>query len=139
MTFLRTNDSSLGSLSGKDALLLGTAFYRPRNTNRYEGPALPPNGIPTATTSLENLNERLERLAFGGRPSGHVAPPLETYTATPSAYGDVVRATPEYVRWFQRTYPAAGSANSARVPAPSPDPQGEGGRRFKQNGVDVGV
>ena len=139
MTFLRTNDSALGSLSGEDALLHGTAFYRPRNTNRYDGPALPPNGTPTPTTSLENLNERLERLAFGGRPVGHDAPPLETYTTEASTYGDVVRATPEYVRWFQRTYPAARSADSARVPAPNPDPQGEGGKRFKQNGVDVGV
>lgn len=138
MTFLRTNDSSRGLLSGKDALLLGTAFYRPRNTNRYDGPALPPNGTPTPTTSLENLNERLERLAFGGRPVGHDAPPLETYTAEASTYGDVVRATPEYVRWFRRTYPAAGPEASACVPAPGPAAQGKGGgQRFKQNeGVD---
>ena len=138
MTFLRTNDSSLGSLSGEDALLFGTAFYRPKNTNRYDGPALPPNGTPTPTTSLENLNERLERLAFGGRLEGHDAPPLETYTTTVSAHGDVVRATPEYVRWFRRTYPAAGPEDRACVPAPGLDSQGEGGKRFKQNGVDIG-
>ena len=60
----------------------------------------------------------LIRLAFGGRPEGHNAPPLETYTTTPSEHGDVVRATQEYVRWFHRTYPAAGPENRARVPSP---------------------
>ena len=139
MTFLPTKDFSTGSLSGKDALLHGTAFYRPKGTNRYDGPALPPNGTPTPTSSLENLNERLERLAFGGRPVGHDAPPVETYTTEASTYGDVVRATPEYVRWFRRTYPAAGSEDRARMPSPGADHQGDGRARFKQNGVDVGV
>ena len=135
MTFLPTNDSSLGSLSGKDALRLGTAFYRPKGTNRYDGPALPPNGTPTPTSSLENLNERLERLAFGGRPVGHDAPPVETYTTEASTYGDVVRATPEYVRWFRRTYPAAGSEDRACMPAPGPAAEGvrRAEPRFKQN------
>ena len=97
------------------------------NHPRIAGPCLPPNGTPTPTTSLEKLNERLERLAFGGRPEGHDAPPLETYTTTPTAHGDVVRATQEFVRWFHRTYPAAGPEDRARVSAPGPDPQGYGG------------
>ena len=121
------NASVLGSLSGKDALEHGTPTYKPAGTRRYDGPALPPNGTPTPTTSLENINERLERLAFGRRPEGHNAPPLETYTTTATEHGDVVRATPEYVRWFHRTYPAAGPEDRARVQAPSPDPQGKGG------------
>ena len=120
------NASALGSPSGKDALEHGTPTYRPRNTNRYDGPALPPNGTPTPTTSLENINERLERLAFGRRPEGHNAPPLETYTTTPTEHGDVVRATPEYVRWFRRAYPAAGPGDAVEMPAPRPDPEGYG-------------
>ena len=121
------NASVLGSLSGKDALEHGTPTYRPRNTNRYDGPALPPNGTPTPISSLENINERLERLAFGRRPEGHDAPPLETYTTTPTEHGDVVRATEEYVRWFRRTYSAAGPEDRARVPAPGPSSEGYGG------------
>ena len=130
-----TSASVLGSLSGKDALEHGTPTYRPRNTNRYDGPALPPNGTPTPTSSLENINERLERLAFGRRPEGHDAPPLETYTTTPTEHGDVVRATEEYVRWFRRTYPAAGPEDRARVPSPRTPSEGEGGtpNRWRQN------
>ena len=103
------------------------AYGRPPGTDRLEGPALPPNGTPTRTASLERLNERLEHLAFGRRPEGHDAPPLETYTTTPTAYGDVVRATSEYVRWFHRTYPAAGPADRACVSPPGPNPQRYGG------------
>ena len=58
---------------------------------------------------------------------GHVPPPLETYTVTPTDHGDVVRATPEFVRWFCRTYPAAGPEDRVGLPAPGPDPQGSGG------------
>ena len=104
----------------------GSAYYKPAGTRRYDGPALPPNGTPTATPSLERLNERLERLAFGGRPDGHNAPPLEAYTVTPTENGDVCRATSEYVRWFLRAYPAAGSEDRARVPSSRPAAEGEG-------------
>ena len=126
MTSAHTKPSTAGSLSGLERLQLETPFYRPKGTNRLEGPGLPPNGTPTATPSLERLNERLERLAFGRRPEGHDAPPLETYTVTATEHGDVVRATPEYVRWFHRTYPAAGPEDRARVQASGPDPQGYG-------------
>lgn len=137
MTSTLTNASALGTRSGSDVLRHGSAHYRPADTRRYAGPALPPNGTPTRTHSLEKLNERLERLAFGGRPEGHDAPPLETYTVTPSEHGDVVRATSEYVRWFLRTYPASGPEDRARMPAPSPTPQGAGGAqgRWKQNAI----
>ena len=125
-TWLTSPTSGADSI-GRLALELGSSIYGPKDCRRYDGPPLPPHGTPTATPSLERLNERLERLAFGGRPDGSNAPPLETYTVTPTEHGDVVRATPEYVRWFQRTYPAAGPEDRARVQAPGPDSQGKGG------------
>ena len=124
MTLPPTERSSSGSLSGLEKLQLETPSYRPRGTNRYAGPALPPNGRPDTVAGLERLNERLERLAFGGRPEGHDAPPLETYTTTPTEHGDVVRATEAYVTWFRRTYPAAGPEN--RVSRASSRPTAEG-------------
>ena len=105
----------------------GPVNYVPAGTHRLDGPALPPGGRPNTVVGLEKLNERLERLAFGRRPEGHDAPPLETYTTTPTEHGDVVRATPEFVRWFHRTYPAAGSEDRTCVPAPSPSAEGFGG------------
>ena len=136
MTSAPINASALGLLSGKDALELGTPTYRPRNTNRYDGPALPPNGSPEPRVGLERLNERLERLAYGGRPEGHDAPPLETYTVTATEYGDVVRATEEYVRWFRRTYPAAGSEDRVSKPSPRPSSEGVGGEAKRQGQLD---
>ena len=135
MTFLPTNDSWPGSVSGKDALAHGTAYYRPKGINRYEGPALPPNGTPTPTASLENLNERLERLAFPTSPtSGAERAPLETYGTTSEPYGDVYRATHDYVRWFVSRYPGSGGGDQVQGPGPGRAAQavGEGGR-FKQN------
>ena len=119
---LTSGADSIGAL----ALRHGSSIYGPKDCKRYDGPPLPPHGTPTATPSLERLNERLERLAFGRRPEGHNAPPLETYTSTPTEHGDVVRATPEYVRWFRRAYPAAGPGDPAEVPAARPDPEGYG-------------
>ena len=115
----------------------GPANYVPAGTHRLEGPALPPHGTPTATPSLERLNERLERLAFGGRPTGSGSPPLETYTVTPTEHGDVVRATEEYVRWFRRTYSAAGPEDRVSKPAPRPTSEGVGGAegRWRQNDI----
>ena len=127
MTSAPIKPSTGGSLKGLERLQLETPIYKGSSTSRLEGPALPPNGIPTATSSLERLNERLERLAFGRRPEGYDAPPLETYTTTPAENGDVVRATPEYVRWFLRTYPAAGPGDRVEVPTPRPSSEGYGG------------
>ena len=127
MTSAPIKPSTGGSLSGLEKLQLETPSYRPRGTNRYDGPALPPNGRPDTVPGLEKLNERLERLAFGRRPEGHDAPPLETYSVTSTEHGDVVRATQEYVRWFHRTYPAAGSEDRARLATPSPVAQEYGG------------
>ena len=137
MTSAPIKPSTVGSLSGLEKLQVETPSYRPRGTNRYEGPALPPNGRPDTVAGLEKLDERLIRLAFGGRPEGHDAPPLETYTTTATEHGDVVRATEEYVRWFRRTYPAAGSEDRVSRPAPSPTPKGDGGtqNRWRQNDI----
>ena len=127
MTSAPIRSTSPGTPSGSDVLKHGNAYYKPAGTHRYDGPALPPNGTPTRTPSLERLNERLEHLAFGRRLEGHDAPPLETYTTTPSEHGDVVRATSEYVRWFHRTYPAAGSEDRlGRAPSRSSS-EGYGG------------
>ena len=62
--------------------------------------------------SLEKLNERLERLAFPPTPTpGAERCPLETYTVASEPYGDVYRATDEYVRWFRSRYPSAGGGD----------------------------
>ena len=119
--------SSLGSREGADALLHGSSTYKPKGCSRYTGAALPPDGTPTPTHSLERLNERLERLAFGARPEGLNAPPLETYTVTTSEHGDVYHATDEYIRWFRRAYPAAGGEDRLSRAAPRPSVEGVGG------------
>ena len=128
MTSAPIKPSTAGSLSGLEKLQVETPSYRPRGTNRYDGPALPPNGRPDTVQGLEKLDERLIRLAFGGRPEGHNAPPLETYTTTATEYGDVVRATEEYVRWFRRTYPASGPEDRVSRKASSPPAEGDGGK-----------
>ena len=137
MTSAPTKPSTAGSLSGLEKLQLETPCYRPRGTNRYAGPALPPNGRPDTVAGLEKLDERLIRLAFGGRPEGHNAPPLETYTTTATEHGDVVRATEEYVRWFRRTYPASGPEDRVSRAPFGPPNKGEGGEgplgHFKPN------
>jgi len=137
VTSVPTKPSTGGSLKGLERLRLETPIYKGSSTSRLEGPALPPNGKPDTVAGLEKLNERLERLAFGRRPEGHDTPPLETYTTTPTENGDVVRATPEYVRWFHRTYPAAGPEDRARIPTPCPAPEGVGGtaNRWRQNDI----
>jgi len=79
---------------------------------------------------INDLYARLERLAFADL-GGQDRPPLETYTVTPTSHGDVCRATPDYVRWFLRAYPAAGREDRARLQAPSPSPKGLGGAKIE--------
>ena len=129
MTSALIKPSTAGSLSGLEKLQLETPSYRPRGTNRYVGPALPPDGRPDTPPGLEKLNERLERLAFGGRPEGHDSPPLETYTTTATEHGDVVRATEEYVRWFRRTYSVTGPEDRVSKPSPRSPSEGVGGEK----------
>ena len=118
--------SPLGGAAPKQEPL-GFGISKLNGLKRLSGPPLPPGGTPTPTRSLERLNERLERLAFGRRPEGFNPPPLETYTVTPSAHGDVVRATEEYVRWFRRTYSVTGPEDRVSQPAPGPTHKGVGG------------
>ena len=127
MTSTHIRSTSNGSRGDRQPLAPSSVYGKPVGTHRLDGPALPPNGTPTRTSSLERLNERLEHLAFGRRPEGHDAPPLETYTTSPTEHGDVVRATEEYVRWFRRTYPASGSEDRVSKPAPGPSAEGVGG------------
>ena len=115
------------SETGADVLRHGSATYKPKGCSRFTGAPLPPNGTPTPTHSLENLNERLERLAFGAKPQGHNAPPLETYTVTTAEHGDVYSATDEYVRWFHAAYPKAGGADRTRRIASRLPAKGVGG------------
>ena len=107
-------------------LVTGSATYKPAGCKRYTGAPLPPHGTPTPISSLENINERLERLAFGARPEGHNAPPLETYTTTTSEHGEIYRATPDYVRWMRSRYPGYGAGSHSEVSAPSRPTEGKG-------------
>ena len=139
MTLLDSRNSpSLHSYAqGRDALLYGTDTYKPKDCQRFTGACLPPNGTPTVTRNLENLSERLEHLAFGARPEGLNAPPLETYSVTTAEHGDVYRATDEYVRWFHAQYPKAGTADRLSRRASGPPTKGVGGPEidFRLEGV----
>lgn len=118
MTSAPIKPSTAGSLSGLERLQVETRFYRPRGTNRYDGPALPPGGRPDTLPGLEKLNERLERLAYGlpsGTSGGRPTPPLVTHTTTPGPYGDVVSATDDYIRWFRSCYPNARGEDPVRI------------------------
>jgi len=93
-----------------------TPTHSSSGNGRAGGAACSPSG------GTNDLFERLARLAVTERPAD--APPMETYTTTPGPHGDVVSATPEYIRWFRRTYPAAGRADSPGLQAPGVAPQG---------------
>ena len=79
---------------------------------------------------IDDLHARLERLAFSCDLEGQDRPPLETYTVTPTSHGDVCRATPDYVSWFLRAYPAAGREDRARLSSFGAAAQGVGGPTF---------
>ena len=119
--------SAPDSAASDSVLVTGSDIYAPKGCRRITGAPLPPHGTPTPTTSLEKLNERLERLAFGPGPDDGSRPPMETYTIKAAEYGDVVSATPEYIRWFLRTYPAAGREDRVSLQASGPAPEGVGG------------
>ena len=127
MTSTHIRSTSAGSRESRARLTHENSVEEPLRGPRLEGPALPPNGTPTRTRSLERLNERLEHLAFGRRPEGFDPPPLETYTTTATEHGDVVRATEEYVRWFRRTYSVTGPEDRVSQPSPRPAAQSYGG------------
>jgi len=72
-----------------------------------------------------DLFERLARLATTEPPLGR--PPLETYTTTPTAHGDIFRATHEFRGWIRSRYRGYGVGDYAAVEAPGPPPKAMGG------------
>ncbi len=119
---------SLISETGADVLEHGNATYKPKDCSRFTGAPLPPNGTPTPTHSLENLSERLERLAFPPPlPAGTIRPPIETCRITPTEHGDVYSATDEYIRWFRSAYPNAGGGDRIKRAQVGPPPETLGG------------
>ena len=76
--------------------------YAPKDCRRLSGPHPSPNGIPTPIHGIRGLSERLERLAFPSKEDlQRERAPIETYTVTTGEYGDVVRATPEFISWMR--------------------------------------
>lgn len=118
------------SETGADILRNGNALYKPKECSRYIGAPLPPNGTPIPTHNLENLSERLERLAFPPpQPAGTIRPPIETCRITTSEHGDVYSATDEYVRWFRSAYPNAGGGDRIKRAQVGPSPETFGGEK----------
>ena len=76
-------------------------------------------GSPSRLTALgeasDDLFERLARLATTEPPEGR--PPLETYTTTPTAHGDVYRATHEFRGFMRSRYPGYGVGDHSSVRA----------------------
>ena len=70
---------------------------------------------------IRHLDERLERLAFPTTEDlQQVRAPIETYTVTPGEYGDVVRATPEFIAFMRsRVGGYGGDDPVTRAPARS--------------------
>ena len=77
-------------------------------------------GSPSRLTALgeasDDLFERLARLATTEPPEGR--PPLETYTTTATAHGDVYRATDDFRRFMRSRYPGYGVGDHSSVRAP---------------------
>ena len=84
------------------------------------------NGLkPLSGFKDDDLLERLARLATTEPPAGR--PPLETYTTTPTAHGDVFRATPEFRSWLRSRYRGYGVGDHGAVEASGPPPKAMGG------------
>jgi len=80
-----------------------------------------PPATPTVTLSPEELDGRLERLAFPTEgATGAVRAPLEACRITTEEHGDLYRATDEYVRWFLSAYPKSRGDDRAQRPAARP-------------------
>ena len=105
--------------SGADAQEIGTGSAA-NEADSSTRPSICMNG------GLElDLFERLARLATTEPPLGR--PPLETYTTTPTAHGDIFRATHEFRGWIRSRYRGYGVGDYAAVEAPSPPPKAVGG------------
>ena len=111
---LRTSISN-----GAGAPVTGTGSVHPAGDTWTKGLT------PTSGCLADDLLERLARLATSEPPAGR--PPLETYTTTPSAHGDIFRATPEFRAWLRSRYRGYGVGDYAAVEAPGAPPQAVGG------------
>jgi len=88
------------------------------------------SGCLTAVGKASNdLFERLARLATTEPPEGR--PPLETYTTTPTANGDVYRATNAYRAWLRSRYRGYGVGDHSAVEAPRSVAETLGGKPGK--------
>ena len=72
------------------------------------------NGLTAVGGASDDLFERLARLATTEPPEGR--PPLEAYATTPTAHGDVYRATHAYRDWLRSRYRGYGVGDHAAVP-----------------------
>jgi hypothetical protein len=72
--------------------------------------------LTAAREVTHDLFERLARLATTEPPEGR--PPLETYTTTPTANGDVYRATDAYRAWLRSRYRGYGVGDHSAVTPP---------------------
>jgi hypothetical protein len=80
------------------------------------GAALSSSGLTAVGGVSDDLFERLARLATTEPPEGR--PPLETYTTTPTANGDVYRATDAYRAWLRSRYRGYGVGDHSAVTPP---------------------
>ena len=74
------------------------------------------SGLTAVGGVSDDLFERLARLATTEPPEGR--PPLETYTTTPTANGDVYRATDAYRAWLRSRYRGYGVGDHSAVTPP---------------------
>jgi len=74
------------------------------------------SGLTAVGEASNDLFERLARLATTEPPEGR--PPLETYTTTPTANGDVYRATDAYRAWLRSRYGGYGVGDHSAVTPP---------------------
>ena len=107
--------------SGVAAPVTGTGSVHPAGDTWMNG-LKPLNG---SRGGEDDLLERLARLATTEPPAGR--PPLETYTTTPTAHGDVFRATPEFRAWLRSRYRGYGVGDHGAVEVVGPPPKALGG------------
>ena len=94
-----------------------------------------PGASPVPTTSIgltrctdDELLERLAKLAT--TPRGPDSAPVTTYTTTSREYGEVYKASREYVDWLRRKIPRYGVEGAVSLPTPSRTAGGAGEMTF---------
>jgi len=92
------------------------------------------SGLTAVGGVSDDLFERLARLATTEPPEGR--PPLETYTTTPTANGDVYRATDAYRAWLRSRYRGYGVGDHSAVTPPRSVAETLGGAPAKRSPLD---